>query len=313
MDFGKIKGARKIDFAMPSDDAATARILSGLSLSSPLKTAGDSTSTQPRFFIGGPLWQDDDMARRLCPPRTPKSKRLNCYSRQFNAVELNSTGYGMDAARVRQWAGEVAPGFLFCPKVPMDISHGRDLDKVWDLYARHCEAAEGFGEHLGLSFLQFPESFGTNRLPELELFLKTHAARLPLAVEVRHPQWFADRDAKGKLFALLEAHGIPAVITDTPGRRDVLHQRLTTSTAFIRFNGYPLGGKDHERLDAWAERVRTWLAQGLKTLYFFVHLAEMDDLVDLAAYFIAALNRACGLNLAEPKLQIEVENLSLFG
>ncbi|HKP95812.1 MAG TPA: DUF72 domain-containing protein [Fibrobacteria bacterium] len=292
MDFGKVKDTRNIDFTLPPDDPATAaRLVQGRS-GGPL-----------RVYVGCPVWQDDAMARKLCAPRTPKAKRLACYGRQFNALEVNSTGYGLVRERAAQWASETPEGFRFCPKVPMDVTHGANLDGVWQLFAAQCEAAQAFGDRLGLFFLQFPEQFGPARFGELERLLATQAGKLPLAVEVRHAGWFQDARWKNRLFDMLEAQGIASILTDTPGRRDALHQRLTTSTAFIRFNGHALGPEDYGRLDAWALRVKAWMALGLRELYLFPHLDPVDRTVELAAHFIASLNRAAGLNLKMPRIQ----------
>jgi len=319
MDFGKLKNIQGIDLSLPPDDRANARVLAKPVLSKPDKglpaIEKGLPATEPfhfRAYVGLPVWQDDALAARLCTPGTPKAKRLACYARQFHDLELNSTGYGLDPAHARHWAGEVTPGFKFCPKVPRDVSHESDLDYVWDRYATHCESAFGLGSHLGPFLLQFPDTFGPSRFPELERFLAAQAARLPIALEVRQASWFRDQGAKAALLDMLEAYGVTSVLTDTPGRRDVLHQRLTTRTAYIRFNGVTPEAGDPERLERWAERIRAWRAGGLQTLYFFVHLERQDLAVELAARFIAMLNRVVGTSMPEPRLQIEVENMSLF-
>ncbi|MDB5106602.1 MAG: hypothetical protein JWP91_4291 [Fibrobacteres bacterium] len=313
MDFGKLKDVRDIDFTLPPDDPATASVLAKASAASPATQAGtsatDRTGFNPlRVHIGCPVWQDEDLARKLCPKGTAKARRLACYSRQFNALELNSTGYGLDQGRIRHWAGETPPGFRFCPKVPRDVTHVPNLDGVWDLYDSHCEAAEAFGSRLGFFLMQFPEAFGPSRFAELERFLQAKASRLPLAVEVRHPAWFLNEKWKHRLFDLMEAHGVASVLTDTAGHREVLHQRLTTRSAFIRFNGVAVGAGDFRRLDEWAARIRSWMDQGLDDLYLFAHLDPVGDSAELAAHFIRSLKAATGLDLAEPRIRNEAED-----
>ena len=48
------------------------------------------------------------------------------------------------------------------------------------------------------------------------------------------------------------------IIVDTAGRRDMLHMRLTTPSAFIRYVGanHP---SDYTRLDDWVERIENWV------------------------------------------------------
>lgn len=298
MDFGRIKNAGNVDFSLPSDHPATFRVLA--------KGAGGAL----RVHVGCPIWQEDAMARKLCPPGTPKSKRLACYGRQFNALELNSTGYGLARERVVKWSAEVSEEFRFCPKVPMDVTHGSNLDWVKDAFARHCEDAEAFGRRLGTLFLQFPELFGPDRFAELERLLATRKSGIPLAVEVRHAAWFRGGKWMDRLGDMLEAQGVTAILTDTAGRRDVLHQRLTTSTAFIRFNGQDMK-RDTRRLEQWAARIRTWMDLGLRELYFFNHMDPVDMTVELSAHFIRSLNAIAGLRLKEPILQEEIEEPSL--
>lgn len=301
MDFGKIKDVRNVDFALPPDYPATGRVLAAFSKNA--AKDGAKGGGLLRVHVGCPIWQDDAMARKLCPPRTPKAKRLACYGSQFNALELNSTGYGLNRERVLQWCSEVPEDFRFCPKVPMDVTHGSNLDGVWQSFDRHCRDAEAFGKRLGILFLQFPEAFGPDRIGELDRLLATQAGRLPLAVEVRHAAWFRDEKTKNRLGDLLQARGVTAIITDTPGRRDVLHQSLTSATAFIRFNGHALGPQDFLRLEDWARRIKEWKDKGLRELYFFPHMDPKDQTVELAARFIKSLNGIAGLRLKEPRLR----------
>jgi uncharacterized protein YecE (DUF72 family) len=295
MEFGKVKDAASLDFTLPPDDPATAGVL-----------ANGRGGSGMRVHVGCPVWQDDALARKLCPKGTPRSRRLACYARRFNAIELNGTGYGLDKERMRKWAGETPPGFLFNPKIPREVTHVPNLDGVRELFASHSEAAAALGDRLGLLFLQFHDSFGPSRYGELDRFLAAREGNLPLALEVRHPAWFRNAAWRERLFGMLQERGIAAIITDTPGNREVLHQRLTTSAAFIRFNGAG-GGHDFGRLESWAKRIDRWREQGLRDLYFFTHTDPVEETADLAAHFIKCLNRVCGLDIPEPRFQADEE------
>ncbi|MDQ4140528.1 MAG: DUF72 domain-containing protein, partial [Bacteroidota bacterium] len=72
-------------------------------------------------------------------------------------------------------------------------------------------------------------------------------------------------------------------------------QRLTTATAFIRFNGYLHNATDYARADAWIEQLTTWLEQGLQTLYFFVHYEEIIHSPKLVRYILEKLADVSGL------------------
>jgi uncharacterized protein YecE (DUF72 family) len=300
MEFGKVPNTLGIDFTLPPDHPATARRLA------PGRSSA-SRGSDPRIFAGCPVWQDDAMAKKLCPKGTPKSKRLAAYSLQFNSLELNSTGYGLNPDQVLQWAAATPVGFRFCPKVSREISLVPNLDYVHGHFARHLEDAALFGDRLGHVLLQFPESSGPDRFPQLERLLSAPRPGLPLALEVRHPAWFHGRDWMDRLFGLMEEQGIVSVITDTPGRRDVIHQRLASPSVFIRLNGHSGTAEDIRRIEAWAERVRRWLDLGLRDVYFFPHIDPVDRTVEMAAHFIKSLKARTGLDLREPRLQEELE------
>lgn len=295
MEFGRVEDLSNVDVTLPPDHAATAAVLA----------AGKAAraAAKPRVYVGGPIWNDATMARKLAPPGVSLSDKLAVYAACFNSVELNASGYGLSAASAAGWAKSVDEGFLFCPKIPRDISHGRNLEVTGEAYDRFVAAAGAFGDHLGMAFLQFSESFGPSRFAELSSFLRAQARKIPLALELRHVAWFNDASRSGPLFDLLSEHGVAAVLTDVPDRRDLLHMRLTTPTAFIRFSGHDLGPKDLRRVDDWVARLKTWLDRGLRTLYFFPHHEPKHFSVDWCVRFLEAA-AAAGLDVpAAPKLR----------
>jgi uncharacterized protein YecE (DUF72 family) len=100
---------------------------------------------------------------------------------------------------------------------------------------------------------------------------------------------------------LLETHGITNVLVDTAGRRDLMHMRLTTPTAFIRWVGANDPKSDRARLDDWIERIAKWKRAGLQKLFFFVHHNYEVESPALAAHFIKRLNKKIGASLPVPK------------
>jgi uncharacterized protein YecE (DUF72 family) len=90
------------------------------------------------------------------------------------------------------------------------------------------------------------------------------------------------------------------VITDTAGRRDCIHQRLTNNLAFIRFNGYDLHQSDYTRIDQWVDRIASWVQQGLEHVYFFAHQDNEAYTPATCDYFIKAINKRLGLNIKAP-------------
>ena len=59
---------------------------------------------------------------------------------------------------------------------------------------------------------------------------------LEVFLEVRHKDWYLPENQK-LLGDFLQANNSGAVITDTSGRRDMLHMELTVPKALIRFVG----------------------------------------------------------------------------
>jgi uncharacterized protein YecE (DUF72 family) len=102
------------------------------------------------------------------------------------------------------------------------------------------------------------------------------------------------------------------VLTDVAGRRDVLHMRLTSPSAMIRFVGNSLHPTDYTRIDDWVERLKMWFDSGLKQLYFFVHEPDNITSPELATYFINQLNKACGFNVKPPKKFVQAVQGELF-
>lgn len=290
MEFGRVRDLRGIDLRLPPDDPANAAALSRRT----------DAERKPEILVGLPVWDNDEIARLICPDGTPRNGRLAAYARAYGAIELNSSGYGLSAANAAAWAAKTPPGFRFCPKVPREISHGPDLGRAGPAYEAFCRAAGAFGDRLGTALLQFQDTFGPSRLPELEAFLRAHGGRIPLAVELRHPGWFANRRARAASLDLLAELGLIAVIADVPARRDLLHMRLTAPRAFIRFSGHDRSGPDTARIEAWAHRIKEWLDGGVEQVHFFTHHVPEHVSVAWSEDIVDALNRACGLGLPSP-------------
>src|SRR5690606_26509413 len=111
--------------------------------------------------------------------------------------------------------------------------------------------------------------------------------------------WFSDVEISRQLYKLLEETGTTNVLVDTAGRRDMVHMRLTTPVAFIRYVGanHP---SDYDRLIAWVQVIKKWKEAGLQQLNFFIHQNIEQESPLLAAHFIAHLNKEIGTDLRIP-------------
>jgi uncharacterized protein YecE (DUF72 family) len=119
-------------------------------------------------------------------------------------------------------------------------------------------------------------------------------------LEVRHPDWFT-KPINEELFKKLKQLKIGAVITDTAGRRDCCHMHLTIPKTFIRYVGNSLHKTDFPRIDAWVERMKYWLDNGIEEINFFMHMHDEATSPELTVYLVEKMNKICNLNLTAPK------------
>jgi len=293
MEFGKLPTIESVDFSLPADGAGTAQVLAN----------SPASGGQPTFYIGCTGWGMKEWIGKVYPEKAKASDFLRHYSRQFNTIELNTTHYRIpDWVTIQKWKTEAADGFRFCPKLPQTISHSNTLGISGGELPAFCESIQQLEEKLGCCFMQLPPYFGVDRLPVIERFIERFPKHIPLALELRHESWFGESPASDALFSLMQEHRIAAVITDVAGRRDVLHMRLTTGTAMIRFVGNNLHPTDYQRVDAWVSRIGDWFEQGLQEVFFFTH--EPDNLMapELAFYVFEQASRIDGIQTRGPKL-----------
>ena len=288
MKFGQVEDPSKIDFTLPPTHPKTIQLLNRLN---------DSQERPFDVFVGCAKWNKQDLKGFY--PRGTKDE-LAYYATQFNAIELNATFYNSPSKeQVLTWKEKTPAGFHFFPKLPNQISHFRRLLNVQEPTVAFCDAVSLFEDKLGMTFLQLHDNFKPDQLERLTAYLEAFPKGIPLAVEVRNKAWFVDQEILDAYTLLLERLHVANVLVDTAGRRDLLHMRLTSPQAFIRYVGanHP---SDYARLDEWIEKIKEWRAAGLQSLYFFVHQNIEKESPLLSAYFIEKLNQTFGLALHVP-------------
>lgn len=289
MQFGKVADPGKVDFTMPKDSPETTRVL---------KAAKSSSDFE--VYVGCAKWNKTDL-KGFYPKGT--KDELSYYATQFNSIELNATFYGMPSwQQVETWKNKTPDQFRFFPKITNTISHFKRLIDVDGPVSEFCNAVSNFEHKLGMAFLQLHDNFKPRDFDRLKHVLENFPAEIPLAVEVRNEEWFSDKKISKAYGDLLERVGMANIIVDTAGRRDMLHMRLTSPVAFVRYVGanHP---SDKPRLDDWLARIKKWRKDGLQKLYFFVHQNVELESPLLATYFIENINKAFKLNLAIPARQ----------
>jgi uncharacterized protein YecE (DUF72 family) len=288
MIFGQVNDPEKIDFTIPPDHPNTAKVL---------KRASKSDDFEA--YVGCAKWGKKDLKNFY--PKGIKDE-LAYYSAQFNSIELNATHYRLfPPAQFDKWYATVPENFKFFPKLEQTISHFRRLKDVKEVVELNLTNMSHLREKLEMPFLQMPDNFGPKDFERVVTFVENWTHEVPLAIEFRHTDWYNDEAVSSKLYTLLETCGITNVLVDTAGRRDLMHMRLTTSTAFIRWVGANEPESDRSRLNDWIGRISKWKKAGLQKLYFFVHQNEEQESPALAAHFIERLNKKIGTSLPIPK------------
>ncbi len=288
MKFGSVDNPALVDFTLPADHPGTERVL-----------ASKGGAGLSEIYVGCAKWNKGDLKKFY--PKGVKDE-LAYYAQQFNSVELNATFYNnYGPEQIEKWNEKVPDGFKFFPKVSRYISHIKRLNAVGVYVNDFCQNISTFGPHLGMAFLQVHDNFSPKNKDRISEFMDVWSWDIPLAVELRNTDWFNDEEASEWVYDLFEKYEVCNIVTDTAGRRDLLHMRLTSPVAFVRYVGAN-HESDYQRLDDWIARIKIWKAQGLEKLYFFVHQNLEKASPFLSAYFLEQFNKEFGTDLPLPEL-----------
>ncbi len=294
MKFGQVADPSQIDFTLPKDHPQTKFILN------------QNKKSLENISIGCAKWNKTDL-KGFYPKGT--KDELTYYATQFNSIELNATFYGMPTAeQVQTWKEKTPANFKFFPKIPNTVSHFRRLLNVTDVVTQFASAVLNFDEKLGMVFLQLHDNFKPKDYERLEKFVQDWPKEVPLAIELRNTEWFTNEEVFNTVCELFEMNNITNIIVDTAGRRDMLHMRLTTPNAFIRYVGAN-AESDYARLEDWLERLTQWKKEGLQNLYFFVHQNIEKASPLLSAHFIQKINEEWKTNIHIPTMASEKPTL----
>lgn len=257
------------------------------------------------YYLGCPSWSENAWREYLYPENARPAEFLGLYSQVFNAVEGNTTFYARPAAStVQRWAETMPEHFRFTAKFPGDISHGGDLRDQLTAAETFLQLLGPLGARVSPLWLQLPASFAPQRLAELAGFID--GLERPLAVEVRHREFFAKGDAERMLNRLLLDRGVERICLDpralfscTSSDPAVLHAQAKKPkvpprpAAFsqfpqVRFIGHPELEANDPFLLPWVEKIAGWIEEG-RTPYIFLHTADNLLAAKLAQRFHARL------------------------
>jgi uncharacterized protein YecE (DUF72 family) len=295
MEFGRVTPGEleEADFTLPPDSQLTIKTLSAAKNDNPFQV-----------HVGCAKWGRKEWVGKIYPLKTKEINFLDEYVKHFDCIELNATFYNVyPPATISKWKekADSNPNFKFCPKFSQSISHIRRLKNADDITTVYYEGIMAFDDKLGPLFLQLSDNYTPKSFPELKIYLESLPKDVPVFVELRHKEWFADATVRTQVFELFHQLNIGAVITDATGRRDVVHMELPTPHAFIRFVGNSLHRSDYARCDEWVERLKKWRDMGLQSAWFFMHQHDERYSPELADYVIEKLNQELGTQLQRPQ------------
>jgi uncharacterized protein YecE (DUF72 family) len=288
MNFGKVDHPENMDFTLPETHSDTIKVLN--------KSGNKNGFKDVR--IGCAKWNKKDL-KNFYPKGT--KDELKYYSSQFNSIEFNGSFYRMyPEEQFEKWYGKADDNFKFFPKVPRIISHIKRLNGTEELTDDFVKNLLQLKEKLGMVFLQMRDDFAPKFIDRLDDFLAHWPKEIPLSLELRHPDWYADENTANELYDVLITRDVAHIITDTAGRRDLIHMRLSNTTVFIRYNGAN-HSSDYTRLDDWLDKLEEWHKEGLENVYFFIHQNVEEASPLLSAYFIERFNKRFKTDIKIPK------------
>ncbi|MGB7443583.1 MAG: DUF72 domain-containing protein [Coleofasciculaceae cyanobacterium] len=239
------------------------------------------------FSIGCAFWAYKGWVGELYPKGTKAAEFLPLYCQRFSTVEGSTTFYAVpNQETIANWISQMSPGFEFCPKLPRNLTHNGLLQPSIPGALEFLEQMQGFASHLGPVFVQLPPSYAPTLIEDLTNFLSAWPrTEAPLALEVRHPDWFQEPHLTN-LNTLLQQLGVGKVLLDSrPAytksnsysqplevRKPKLPLKpvVTAPFSLVRFISHPQQEVNQPFLAEWVGLVQQWLHLG-KRIYFFVH------------------------------------------
>ncbi len=227
---------------------------------------------------------------------------LRAYAGWCNAVEGNTTFYATPARdTVASWAAQTGPDFRFVVKLPRTITHDRRLRGAEAELRSFRTAIEPLGPRVHAWWIQLPASFGPGDLGTLAAFLRSHPMPQPYAVEVRHPDFFAEPAGLEDVLRAADAEWVPFDTTAffasppaSPAERDAWTKKprvprrsaALTDRPIVRYLGRDDPARTAEGWRHWVSVTVAWLREG-RTPTVFIHTPDNADAPALARRFHA--------------------------
>jgi uncharacterized protein YecE (DUF72 family) len=260
-------------------------------------------STERVLRVGCAMWAYKAWQGRHFPDHLPRREQLAVYASWCNAVEGNTTYYGLPAERtVAAWVREAPAGFRFVFKLPRAITHEQQLRDVDADHRALLDRLAPLGDRAEQLSIQLPPSFGAADLDALAGFVRRLPASHRYAVELRHRRFYEDPDLEARVERLLGDAGVEWISLDTTtlysqvppsdaergARRQKPHLprrlRALTDHPIVRFVGTDEPTQTRHGWQPWLPVIAAWLTEG-RSPTVFVHTPDNVDAPVLARRF----------------------------
>jgi uncharacterized protein YecE (DUF72 family) len=224
-----------------------------------------------RTFIGTSGWSYQSWKDTFYAGITKKEWLSYC-ARQFTAIEVNATFYGLQRkSTFERWRDMTPPDFRFAIKGNRFLTHNKKLLDPLEPIRRERQRASGLGNKLATVLWQLPKKFGKN-LTRLDKFAQALEDwdDVRHALEFRHPSWFDDEVAD-----CLHHYGLAVCLSDAADWP--MWDRVTTDFVYIRFHGHTrtyASAYNTDGLRPWTVRILEWLQKGYTVHAYFDNDAE---------------------------------------
>jgi uncharacterized protein YecE (DUF72 family) len=211
------------------------------------------------------------------PDKLPAARMLAHYAGVFRTVEINNTFYRMPAPiLLESWAAQTPASFRFALKAPQQITHRLRLREAAEPAREFMRRCAVLGERLGPILVQLPPNLKVD-LERLDGFLHDLPQSVAVAIEFRHPSWFADQT-----WEVLRTRGAALCIAESNDLETPLV--ATAPFGYVRLRRDDYGDAD---LEAWAARLRG--VSSWRNVHVFLKHDEAGRAPALAQRFLAAL------------------------
>jgi uncharacterized protein YecE (DUF72 family) len=220
------------------------------------------------FFAGTSGFAYSQWKPQFYPQKLPAKKFLEYYASRLNAVEINYTfRRNPSASTIENWVNITPPGFCFCLKAHMRITHVLKLQnaqEATEFFLRSIDPLRVTGR-LGVILFQLPPFFQRNS-EVLEAFLNELPKDMRFAFEFRHKSWHDNA-----VYDLLQKHNACYCLAESDKLEppDV----MTADFAYFRLRKaeYP-----PEERQAILEKTQQLLSGGKSVFLFFKHEETPD-------------------------------------